>query len=228
MGSDYNEESPGRMLENADIRPNASGEAAMSRLKRAINTTVELETGPALTMTLENQIELIAAEKNRAAFIHIYEDLGPTVKGFLIKSGTTAGTAEDILQEVMIRVWRKAAQFDRTRASGKTWIFTITRNQLIDHFRKEKRPEIDPNDPRITPEQDRPADEAISAEQDAISLREALDQLPDEQAVLLRKSYFESKSQSEIAAELDLPLGTVKSRMRLALEKLRHKLRRLN
>ena len=121
----------------------------------------------------------------------------------------------------MLTVWRRAAQFDPSKAAASTWLFTIARNRRIDTLRRARRPEIDPEDPALVREPDDPADRVVEAAQRRASLQAAVAELPDDQAKLLRLAYFEDKSHSIIAAELSLPLGTVKSRLRLAMGKLR-------
>jgi RNA polymerase sigma-70 factor (ECF subfamily) len=121
----------------------------------------------------------------------------------------------------MLTVWRRAAQFDRNKAAVSTWVFTIARNRRIDTLRRARRPEIDPEDPALVREPDDPADRVVEAAQRRESLHAAVAELPEDQAKLLRLAYFEDKSHSVIAEELALPLGTVKSRLRLAMGKLR-------
>jgi RNA polymerase sigma-70 factor (ECF subfamily) len=121
----------------------------------------------------------------------------------------------------MLTVWRRAEQFDRSKAAASTWLFTIARNRRIDTLRRARRPEIDPEDPVLVREPDDPADRVVEVAQRRKSLHAAVAQLPEEQTKLLRLAYFEDKSHSVIADELSLPLGTVKSRLRLAMGKLR-------
>lgn len=121
----------------------------------------------------------------------------------------------------MLTVWHRAAQFDRNKAAFSTWVFTIARNRRIDSLRRAKRPEIDPEDPALVREPDDPADQVVDAAQRSKLLHAAVAQLPEDQERLLRLAYFEDKSHSVIAEELALPLGTVKSRLRLAMTKMR-------
>ena len=117
-------------------------------------------------------------------------------------------------------MWRSAAQFDPTRASVTTWIFTITRNKRIDHFRKEKRPEITADDIAQSMSDPVNADQKMETTQTAEALAEKIQDLSSEQAEVIHKAFFEDKTHQVIASELDIPLGTVKSRIRLALTKL--------
>ena len=122
----------------------------------------------------------------------------------------------------MISVWNNASQYDPKKARPSTWIFTIGRNKKIDLIRKQKRQELDPNDPFFVPDvkEDETGD-AMDLEVQAGRLRRAIQDLPVEQAELIKKSYFEDKAHGDIARETRLPLGTVKSRLRLAMERLR-------
>jgi RNA polymerase sigma-70 factor (ECF subfamily) len=151
----------------------------------------------------------------------------PRLKGFLLKGGMSEAQTDDLTQEVMLKVWRHADRFDPARGKASTWLFTITRNQRIDYLRKESRPELDPDDPMLTPEPDRSTDDGLHARQTAERINKAVDTLPDDQAEILRLSFFEELSHSEIADRLALPLGTVKSRIRLAFSRLRHALSEL-
>ncbi len=165
-------------------------------------------------------IEAIAARRDREAFKALFADFAPRVKAFARRSGASSQVAEDLAQDVMLTVWRRAGLFDRRKAAASTWIFTIARNRRIDMIRKEARPDFDPHDPSLQAE-DKAADELLHASEMEGELRRAVARLPQEQAELMRLAYFEDKSHGVIAEELDLPLGTVKSRMRLAMRKLR-------
>ena len=128
--------------------------------------------------------------------------------------------AEECVQEVMATVWHKAHLFDPTRASAATWIFTIARNKKIDALRKQKRPE--PEDLGWGPEHEPDQEDVIGLQQETERLGQAIANLPTKQRQLLERAYFSDMSHSEIAAATGLPLGTIKSRIRLALDRLRH------
>ena len=170
----------------------------------------------------------VAERRDRRAFRALFDHFGPRVKAYLLRLGADAATAEDVVQDVMLVVWHRAGQFDRRKAGLSTWIFTIARNRRIDVLRRERRPEIDPEDPALVRDPEDRADDLVETQQANGLLRRAVATLPDEQALLLRQAYFEDKSHSEIALEFDLPLGTVKSRLRLALGKLRGALKDLD
>lgn len=162
----------------------------------------------------------IRDDRDQEAFVSLFRHFGPRVKAFLIKGGASEPLAEECMQETMATLWRKAHLFDPARASVSTWIFTIARNRRIDVLRKERRPEPEdlPWGPEAEPE---PAD-VIALQQDSARLVEALDQLPAKQRELIEAAYFGDLSHSEIASRTGLPLGTIKSRIRLALDRLRH------
>jgi RNA polymerase sigma-70 factor (ECF subfamily) len=169
----------------------------------------------------ENLIAAIAASRDRRAFAELFAHFAPRIKAYLRRNGASDGEAEDLAQEAMLTVWRRAHMFDRAQGAASTWIFTIARNKRIDALRRERRPEVDPDDPALVPARPDAADTTIEAAQTGDRLRAAVAELPKEQARLLHMSFFEDKSHSTIAAEVGLPLGTVKSRVRLALARLR-------
>lgn len=163
----------------------------------------------------------IASFKDKTAFSELFKLVGPRIKGYLMKLGSSDVAAEDLLQEVMLTVWRKSETFDRSKAAVSTWLFTIARNKRIDMLRKEIRPQLDPLDPMLSPNQEAAADDIYGSNQEAMKISKAIEQLPNDQAVLIKMTYYEDKSHSIIADELKMPLGTVKSRIRLASTRLR-------
>ena len=165
-------------------------------------------------------ITRIRDAQDRKAFAELFQHFAPRVKGFLMRSGADATLAEECAQEVMATVWLKAHMFDPGRASVATWIFTIARNRKIDILRREKRPE--PEDLPWGPEAEPEQEDVLALQQESELLAEALKSLPRPQRELIEKAYFGDMSHSEIASETGLPLGTIKSRIRLALERLRH------
>ena len=141
-----------------------------------------------------------------------------------MKSGADEALAEECAQDVMATLWHKAHLFDPARASVATWIFTIARNQRIDLLRKASRPVPDMTDPSIAPEPEPSAPETMMRAQDAVSLRSAIADLPAEQREIIQHAFFEDKTHIQVAEALDLPLGTVKSRIRLAIKRIRTRL----
>lgn len=163
-------------------------------------------------------IVAIAAKRDRTAFVALFEVFAPKVKGYHLRRGANDATAEELAQETLLTVWRKADQFEPHAATAAAWIFTISRNLSIDQYRRERPRQdapIDIGDAPANPEQ------SLRAVQDQSRLREALKALPSEQAEVLQRSFFEDESHTEIAASLGVPLGTVKSRIRLASRRLR-------
>ena len=173
---------------------------------------------------MSGHIAAIASRADREAFRAVFDFYAPRVKGFLMRAGGNAARAEELTQETMATVWRKAALYDPQKASASTWIFTIARNLRIDAFRREKHPELDPNDPALQLSAPPDPDESLAGAQDAAHLKKAMSELTDAERQLLALAYYEDKSHSKIAAELGLPLGTVKSRMRQTFVKLRARL----
>jgi len=169
-------------------------------------------------------LEAVASSQDRAAFAGLFAHFAPRVKGYMRRLGTEDRRAEDLAQEVMLTVWRRAALYDGAQGTVSTWIFTIARNKRIDQLRRERRPEIDLHDPALVQDDAPQAEHLVAQTQSARRLRDAIDALPTEQSKVLRKNFFEDKAHSVIAEELELPLGTVKSRVRLALTKLRQAL----
>lgn len=163
----------------------------------------------------------VSEHADRDAFEVLFAHFAPRVKAYMLKLGTADALAEELAQETLLTVWRKAGQFDRAKASPSTWIFTIARNLRIDAFRKISRPELDPHDPALVPEAEEAQDDRMNRLQRAQRVREAMKTLNEEQAEAVRLSFFEDLSHSAIAERLDLPLGTVKSRLRLAFGRIR-------
>ena len=174
---------------------------------------------------LAELIVAVGARRDRAAFAELFAYFAPRIKAYLFKRGAAAGEAEELAQETMIMVWRRAMTYDPAKAGASTWVFTIARNKRIDALRRERHPEYDPQDPAVAavlaPAGPEAADRVVAAAQQAERLSRAIAALPAEQAELVRMAYFEDKAHGRIAEETALPLGTVKSRLRLALGHLR-------
>jgi len=175
---------------------------------------------------LADCVEQIAQSRSRAAFSEIFAYFAPRLKSYLIRLGSEASSAEEIMQEVMLNVWRKAAQYDRRQASVSTWIFRIARNRRIDTLRRLNKPELDAEDPMLRPAEAEQPDVTVNRSQIEVQVRGAMETLPEEQLVLLQAAFYDGLSHSEIAKKFDLPLGTVKSRIRLAFLRLRGSLER--
>ena len=181
------------------------------------NTPTVKKTVPQNTWV--EHLKRIQADQDQRAFAELFAHFAPRVKAFLMKSGASPSMAEECTQEVMATLWHKAHLFDPSRASVATWIFTIARNKKIDALRKQRRPE--PENLEWGPEAEPEAADILVLQQESQQLTKAMTALPSQQRELIEKAYFGDLSHSEIAAETGLPLGTIKSRLRLALSKLR-------
>ena len=183
---------------------------------------LQAEPGPVKALTDEHArlIRAVAVGRDREAFSRLFEYFAPRLKAYLMRAGAPAGAAEDFAQDAMLTVWRKADLFDPTRAGAATWIFTIARNRRLDVLRREVRaaalPEFD-----LTPVEPERPDALLTQADEAARLNEAMRQLSPDQMAVLRLAFFKGDAHSEIARALDLPLGTVKSRIRKAMIKLR-------
>lgn len=166
-------------------------------------------------------VEAIAVSQSREAFSELFAFFAPRVKSYLLRIGTDEPLAEELAQEVMVTVWRKAEQYDRKQASVSTWIFRIARNRRIDAHRRSSKKELEPTEPSLQPPEIQTPEVLTGRGQEQVIVREALDQLPPEQYQLLQAAFYEGLSHSEIAKKYDIPLGTVKSRIRLAFNRLR-------
>jgi RNA polymerase sigma-70 factor, ECF subfamily len=170
----------------------------------------------------------VALNKDREAFGQLFDHFAPRVKSFMMRKGANSEQAEDLVQETMIAVWSKAQLFVQDRGSVSTWIFTIARNLRIDRLRRERTSQYSDIDDYDAPSDDVPQDEALTRFQEDGAVSQALLQIPEEQRQLLILSYVEDMPQSEIAQRLDIPLGTVKSRMRLAYRRMKNLLENLS
>jgi RNA polymerase sigma-70 factor (ECF subfamily) len=179
-----------------------------------------MTAAPAAGDGFADMIGAIAAHADRAAFAALFGHFAPRVKSYMLRLGAPPLQAEELAQETLLTVWRKAAAFDRTKAAPSTWIFTIARNLRIDAARRERRGEP-VEDPSDEPDAEPGPDAVLAAAQSEGRIRQALAKLPPEQADVVRLSFFSDKPHAEIAAQLQLPLGTVKSRLRLAMGRLR-------
>ena len=167
-------------------------------------------------------IRRISDDADRTAFAELFGHFAPRLKSYMRRLGAADPVAEDLAQEAMFAVWRKASMFDPARAGAATWIFTIARNLRIDTLRRERPTEaLPPEDERAEIETAPGAEaELITAERDR-ALRVALEVLPPEQAQLVQLAFYEDRPHREIERVLGIPLGTVKSRLRMAMQRLR-------
>lgn len=171
--------------------------------------------------------DMIAVRDNRdrVAFGRLFDHFAPRLKAMMLRAGLRDGTAEDVVQDVMLAVWHKAGQFDPHRADAAGWIYGIARNRRIDMARR--RPLAQPDEFPELESLEPDADQIIALQQEARHLAEALARLAPEQAEALRAAYFDDVAHSRISEMTGLPLGTIKSRIRLGLERLRHELKKI-
>jgi RNA polymerase sigma-70 factor, ECF subfamily len=193
---------------------------AMSDADTHTSASAHTSTGP----DLAHLIRAVATEADRAAFAVLFDHFAPRIKTMMMRSGANAGTAEELAQEAMLTVWRKAAYFNPAGASPAGWVFTIARNLRIDRLRRE-RPlaplALDEPDETADPDEAGHPDQALEQDERERRVHKALTQLSPDQLRVVELSFFEDKAHGEIASLLDLPLGTVKSRLRLAMGRLR-------
>lgn len=195
----------------AKLRASPEGKAAVSKEKTYSQLTVWLLA--------------VRDRRDRAAFGDMFDYLAPRLKGFVIRCGARPALAEEIVQDVMLTIWRKAAMFDPHKAQASAWIYQIARNRHIDIVRKESRPVPDElgEDPGSEPD----ASQILALEQEAVHLKQAIAQLHPDQKEMIEKAYIGDLTHQEISTQTGLPLGTVKSRIRLGLGRLRKELKGL-
>ncbi|MEO8855378.1 MAG: sigma-70 family RNA polymerase sigma factor [Burkholderiaceae bacterium] len=172
------------------------------------------------------QMAAVSVQRDRASFMRIYDHFAPRLQRYLRNLGVPESIADELVQEALLTLWRKAAMFDPTRASLSTWLYRVARNLYIDHVRKEPHwlPVQEGLD-RIDQLESTRLDSQPESSFDQDLLKQAIDRLPPVQAKLIRMCYLESKSHSEIARELEMPLGTVKSSLRRSFAKLQGSMR---
>jgi RNA polymerase sigma-70 factor (ECF subfamily) len=166
-------------------------------------------------------LEAVAKNQDRSAFAELFNHFGPRVKAYLMRLGSDDTMAEEVAQDVMVTVWRKAALFDRTKSSAATWLFRVARNRRIDMLRRKRTINVDTETMVIEDENLPDPNETLDEDKRQARIRKALVQLPEQQLQLVELAFFTELSHSQIAEETGLPLGTVKSRIRLAFGRLR-------
>jgi len=171
-------------------------------------------------------VAAVAERRDRVAFAVLYDHYSPRLNAWLLRLGMDRASAEELTQEVMVTLWHKAHLFDSSKSSLGTWLYRIARNRRIDIARRDRVDFVDPNEYALDiPDEGSPdADQQIDAQTREDILRSALTTLPTEQVQLVRLAFFDGLSHSEIASKTGLPLGTVKSRIRLAFSRLRRSL----
>lgn len=184
--------------------------------------TVPRPPGSSTRGVMYDLLSRIANDRSNEAFGKLFEFYGPRIRSYMMRQGADAATAEELTQETLLTVWRKAALYSVEKGNPTTWIFTIARNLRIDRLRKETAwQELPDEQAAAIPSDDVPPDEVASARQREIRVQAVLADLPEDQRLVVTLAFIEGLSHSEIAGRLSLPLGTVKSRMRLAYHKVR-------
>ena len=194
---------------------------ASSRFSRIGHAGARVTQNKALAQAHAADVAAVAERQDRAAFARLYGYYAPRLKSFFLRQRVAPDKAEELAQEAMISLWRKAASFESSKASVSTWLFTIARNKRIDMLRRENRPEIGKDDYLLLVGPAEEADQSAIASSEAEQLASGIAELSPEQQEVLQKAFYEDLSHSEIAEALGLPLGTVKSRIRLALMRLK-------
>ncbi len=166
----------------------------------------------------------ISAERSKAAFAELFDFYAPRIKSYMLRLGASDSEAEELAQDVLVTVWQKAGLYDRKQASVSTWMFRIARNRRIDVQRRQRRPELTADDPMLRPPEIEQPDATLARGQMEVLVRSQLVKLPADQLLLLQAAFYDGLSHSEIARAFNLPLGTVKSRIRLAFLRLRGEL----
>ncbi len=189
-------------------------------LRRMTKTGAAGDAPGAGLETAEALIARIAGAGDRDAYAALFLRFAPRLKGFVMGQGMTAQEAEDLVQDAMLSVWRKAQLFDASKATAVTWIYSIARNLRIDAARKAKRVKVLPED-LWQGEGDKAADDALSDAEATVVIGAVMKTLPEEQKAILRLSFYEDLSHGDIAKALSIPLGTVKSRLRLAMARMK-------
>jgi RNA polymerase sigma-70 factor (ECF subfamily) len=174
---------------------------------------------------LDDLLTAVGTNRDGEAFAVLFGHFGPRVHAQMVRQGLAPFAAADVTQDVMETIWRKAHLFDRRKAAAATWVFHIARNRRIDVRRRNRESVLPVEELFAIPDPAEGSDDCIDAAQREGHVRVALGTLPQEQFTLVRLAFFEGLSHSAIAEQTNLPLGTVKSRLRLAFSRLRRCLR---
>lgn len=203
-----------------------SGQARVRPIAKALNVEyLPLNRGRTTQdqrMSDPESLEHIASRGDRQAFQNLFEKYAPRVKSFMMRQGADPSTADDLAQETLLAVWRKASLYSIDKGSVTTWIFAIARNLRIDRLRKEQTWLELPEGYDQEASTEAQPDDVLAEQERRINMRRALDGLPPDQHEVVLMSFIEGLSHREIADRLELPVGTVKSRIRLAYFKLRN------
>lgn len=180
-----------------------------------------MPASPQASAPSDADLLLAIAGRDVPAFEALFDRYAGRIKAFMMRSGASAADADEIAQDVMVSVWRRASTFDPRKAAASTWIYAIARNRRVDLIRRARRPAPDPDDPLFQPDLEPDGQDILGQAQEEARLRASLETLAPEQRAVLVAAFYEGLSHGEISETLGLPLGTVKSRIRLAFRHLR-------
>ncbi|MEO0637469.1 MAG: sigma-70 family RNA polymerase sigma factor [Pseudomonadota bacterium] len=216
------ERAPSGELAAADIlREKEPGQTAQKLTPMAEAAPSPLNEADSQKARFAHLARRVAEDRDKQAFAELFHHFAPRVNAYLQRLNLDNGSAEEMTQEIMVTLWNKAHMFDPAKSSLPTWIFRIARNRRIDAVRRQKTAQLDPHDPMLLPSEPEHADVGLDAVTREARVREALLGLPEDQVKLIKLAFFTGLSHSQVAKETGLPLGTVKSRIRLAFNRLR-------
>lgn len=179
----------------------------------------------AVNQRMNANLIAIGTQRDENAFAEVYGHFAGRIKSFLMSRSMEDSIAEELVQEIMLLVWRRAESFDPKKAAASTWIYTIARNRRIDYLRGNSRIEVEFEDEMLELDDDEITQEqSVDLAQRTELLQDAMGRLPQEQQHVMHLSYFRGQSHGAIAEWLGLPIGTVKSRIRLAMKSIRNDL----
>lgn len=187
----------------------------------AIDTQEDESSISITTADVSALLVQVASHQDKAAFAQLFTYFAPRVKSYVFKLGSNEAMAEELAQQTMLQVWRKATLFDPSKAAASTWIFRIARNLRLDHLRKERHFDYDDYDLTVIEDERPSAVDHVEQNQYAALVQKAMAHLPPEQLEIVRLSFYDGLSHGDIAERLAMPLGTVKSRIRLAFKRIR-------
>ncbi len=195
----------------------------MQKRKNSGNTNGQAKEGAHDEAAL--WLQRVATHQDKQAFASLFHYFAPRVKAYLRRQGLEAAQAEDLAQDIMLQIWSRAASFDPLKARASTWIYTIARNRMVDFFRQKKN-FVPLDDNAFANEESYEPQTAVETSQDGAVLRQAVADLPPAQRTIVEENFFNDQTHRMIAQARKIPLGTVKSRLRLALDHLRQKMKR--
>ncbi len=168
----------------------------------------------------------IALKQDKLAFAKLFKYYAPRIKSYLAQNGTSLEEADELVQNTFITIWQKADQFNQDKSNASTWIFTIARNKKIDSFRKNKKEEVNIDDIFSLSDITQNIESNLNEKEQTTIIKNALSKLPSKQAEVIKMAYLQDKTHQNISDEKNISIGTVKSRIRLGLGKLKKYLRK--